>query len=158
MSDSPYAPPQAVVKDIEPQGPPAERPWQARRGIQLMWITMAISVVSTFLALAPSVGEPGWWIGAVIIVVGNIFNALLYVAVGSGRNWARIVLVILIAIWALASIFPMFAQHAPTEPVYGNPLETTLLLVNVCIGVFACVLLLTGSSSAWFRAMKKARS
>jgi len=108
----------------------------------MLWASVLLSIPSMYLAAgrAPS---------KAILVAELVFELFmtaiavwLLVYLGRGRNWARIVMLILTMLSAAAMVF---------EPALQPPtIETVCAQVNTVVDVVCLVLLFRPSSSAWF--------
>jgi hypothetical protein len=104
MSRNPYAPPDSAVADSD-QEPPREKPAAIRRAIVLIWLSLALNAF--ILAI-------DWrFLSSEIPLLGLIATEALVVAltvwlvikIEAGRNWARIVYLVLLVI-SLPIILP----------------------------------------------------
>jgi hypothetical protein len=154
MSESPYAPPQAVVADVESGEPPLERPWQVSRAMTCLWVSLGLGAANSLWNLVqppPQLAafNRGWLL--LMYVVGFVIVGMVYRAIGRGRNWARILLLILTGLGVLGLPFLYFSVKVGTT----TPLVAIVGLVNSCLGFYAAYLLLTGAAKAWYRNMKE---
>src|SRR4051812_45934785 len=99
METNPYSPPKAEVRD-EAEAAPGVRPTAILIGMALLWINFAMTIIVSFvnpeLAGADSgTRSVGRWVGYAIA-------AFIYYKIGAGKNWARIVLLVVSVI-----LFPL---------------------------------------------------
>jgi peptidoglycan/LPS O-acetylase OafA/YrhL len=137
---NPYAPPGAPL--AEPQKDRPDKPAQVRRAVIILWTSLAIGIAQELLNLDSHAKE--YW-AIVVLTTGGMFaiNALLIHLVSRGRNWARIVLLIL----TIAGL-----------PVYvlwpGEYFTDLWSLVVTCLGIVldltALAMLFTGKGAKWY--------
>ena len=96
MSGNPYAPPQAVVSEVNLE-PPETRPREVTRAVVLQWIGFVIADVFSVINSIAYRGQPGT-AGIGIILVGIPIGFLITLWINGkilkGRNWARILALI----------------------------------------------------------------
>src|SRR4051812_16777416 len=99
MERNPYTPPATAVADPE-LVPPVERPRSVTHAIRLVWVTFVLGIPLGFYSTATSDVGAGAVIVALIVIA--IVDAVafgicfwLLDSVGGGKNWARIVLLVL---------------------------------------------------------------
>lgn len=163
MSDQPppYAPP-------PPEGygapqPRGERPAAVRTAVNLIWVTIALSVLTTILTVfmldtlvdtaletADTAGvgadtlRTGVIVGAVVWLVLSVgVSVLLAVFIGKGRSWARIVYTVLGGIGILLTLLGLVTGGAPVLFVLLDVLSAALIAAVI-------FLLWKPESSAWF--------
>jgi peptidoglycan/LPS O-acetylase OafA/YrhL len=138
---NPYAPPGAAL--AQPQRDRPDKPSQVRRAVILLWISLAIGV-------AESVLNPGLHaqddLPISILVMGGTYaiNALLIHLVSRGRNWARIVLLLLT--FAGLSMYMVFPGEVFTGPWWS----VTLTGLGIVLDVTALAMLFTGKGAKWY--------
>jgi hypothetical protein len=153
MNDSPYAPPRAALVDVEPSEEPMERPWQVARAVICLWIMFGIGVANSLWTVVNPSPQLAMFNRPVLFVYFTLIflvSAWIYRAIGKGRNWARIVYLVLAGISLLGIPFMAFGLKVGTT----TPMAATLGVVNVCVSVYAAYLLLTAPSRQWYRNMK----
>jgi len=161
LHTSPYAPPRAQVADIEPGGPPMARPPQVTRAVKCLWAVFAIGVVFTVWTLAkpsaqylrtvgPASQSNYWLVSLGVYTLIFLLSIWLYRAIGRGRNWARILFLILSGLSLLSLPLIFFSVKAGTQSL----IEGLVSIVNLGISFYACYLLLTAPAREWFHAMK----
>lgn len=132
-----YSPPQTVVQDVadRPRGP---RPKRVSTAMRILWGAFVLGTPSLVYPLAT---EPEW-LTAVFVLLITALVILLYLKVAAGRNWARIVLAVLLAL----------SVPALAMPVEPSPLALQLLDWScLALDMVALWLLCTGESASWFR-------
>jgi hypothetical protein len=115
-----------------------------------LWITLAIGLVRTFLdhqKVTQEVADAGFGSGFVyfvtIFTLG--FMALQIYLLGAGKNWARWLFVILFAIGIPSSANQLITSFA------NAPLSSSIGVIQALAQIYACVLLFTPTSRAWFK-------
>lgn len=149
MSESPYAAPKSVVADAASPVEAIPRPRQADRACALLWIDVALYFPSVGLAMAREQNPAALtaeFIGYGLLLV---FMLWTYYKVSRGRNWARVIFLLLTG-FSLVSL-PL-SLMAPGNPMSG--LEIGLSLAGIGLDIAAAWLLLTPASNAWFRNVK----
>lgn len=157
---SPYAPPQANVETALPEDAAPERPAEITRAVTCLWIMFAIGVASTVWKLlgTPQLG-PAYgkfstiqqaMMYATILIIFAV-SAWLYYLIGKGRNWARIVFLVLTAISLLW--LPM-AIRLILNPAFWRSPENMAFVINTALSAAACYFLLTKPARAWYREIK----
>jgi hypothetical protein len=132
-----YAPPQALVEDMgdHRRGPCPKRVSTAMR---VLWASFALGTPSLVhsMIVAPD------WLAAVFTLLTVALSILLYLKVAAGRNWARIVLTVLVTLAIVAMAVPV-----DPSPIMLRWLEWSSLALDAV----ALWLLFTGDSPSWFR-------
>ena len=131
---------------------PEEKPQAVKTAVNVFWANLAVGLVKIpldfahYSAMAP----------AAFLIIGSVasfaFIAFLIAKISAGRNWARIVVLILFApgipLNLALGILPAEFTRAP---VMG-----ALSLLQMGMVVYALFLLFTQSGSVWFRRAKLA--
>jgi hypothetical protein len=121
-------------------------PWTVTTAFWMLCLSQGLGMTVTWL----------WsegWSGLLGFLASLLLLMLAVYMVGTGRNWARIIFLILVlfsAPFTLLDIIQRFGRSAFPGPLYQ--------IVQLEIGIVAVVLLFQRSSSRWFRAMKKLRT
>ena len=144
MAPNPYTPPKADVKDLGPERLLAERPRPVVYAVVLLWISLVLGVPVVYWEhqRTPAEVAPFYWVPAVLIlglvIVVNIF-------IWRGRNWARIVALVLVVISFLSFLGTM-------GEILSHPaIEFVLNIVTLAIDAVAMYLLFTKPGVLWFR-------
>jgi hypothetical protein len=152
MSHNPYSPPAAAVADVDVPIS-LERPRHVTIAVRLLWITLLIGVPGAIYNLVTG-DSPGMSRSVQIVftvVVWSISWSIaiwLLLSVAKGKNWARIVEAVFLALgllftfWAVRVIFAMSWYLG------------AIYLLQTALNTLAVVLLFTPASNAWFRAIK----
>ncbi|MDB5807849.1 MAG: hypothetical protein JWN73_5171 [Betaproteobacteria bacterium] len=152
-SESPYAPPRAVVADAEPDFSSLERPPEVNRILTLVWTVFGIGVVAAVLRMIlpdPQKMPLVWQLAmyAVIFLISWWLNSKL----AAGRNWARILYLIGSGLSLL--FVPLMIFGLMRLGTKAAAFDTVVGVVNNCIGLYAAYLLLTRPAREWYHAMK----
>jgi hypothetical protein len=145
MDRNPYAAPSAPVSDPLPQ--PIERPPQVKWAVQLLWLTLLLGVAS--LIANPRKLEGVELIATIAggaVMVG--LEAWLIVKIASGRNWARIVYLIL-TVLGFASIGIAWQTYVATFS--ASALTAVLYALQTVTEIAALYLLFTKPGARWFK-------
>lgn len=139
MTENPYEPPKSDVQDASPRRLVAARPRAILQAIALLWISSGLGFAGSFSQVAAAQGE-------------LIFSALVMVALAvalsiglwQGRNWARIMYLILV----LLSLTNLVSTWGLTErPQFEVALEAVSFVADA--GSF--FLMFTPPGSLWFQ-------
>jgi len=146
MERNPYAPPVSHVAD--PTETRGERPKEVSQAVRFLWIAFAVGIVGMFLQPV-KVSAPAQWIG---MLVGGVIAfglwAWVIVKISQGRNWARIVFIVLALLGLVFSVFAL----PMTMPVYrARPLNGVVALINLVLEIASLYLLLTAAARTWFK-------
>jgi hypothetical protein len=152
--DSPFAPPRAVLADGERSLPPVDRPWQVTRALACYWIGWGLTLLNAIWEYThptlENYANPG------VLLIGNAFIALLmgwiYSVIAKGRNWARIVILVLTGLSFLGLPFFIYGLFILKSQ---NPLSVVGSAVDYMLFYYAFYLLLTGPAKEWFRSMNE---
>jgi heme A synthase len=153
MSESPYAPPKALVADVEILEGAMERPWQVSRAVTCLWIKLGVGVANSLWNLAHTPAQIAFMGRGFVysmFAVGFLLAAWIYRSVGKGRNWARI-LVLVLTVFTFFGL-PYLLYQVNIGVISG--LVGIFGVVTSCLGIYAAYLLLTAPAKAWYRSMK----
>jgi hypothetical protein len=151
MEQNPYAAPAARVADADAVRP-AERPIQVTRAVWLLWTVLALGTVVNFIR--PQGAVPmGMLMAIVIWLLSTAIYVLFIVKIAAGRNWARIVYLVLTL---LGFLFIPVSWSVLVEVMKSSVLYTVVYFLNTAISVYALYLLFTKPANAWFRPTTRA--
>jgi hypothetical protein len=150
-ADNPYLPPKAVVAD-----PVAETPTTRPMSVNIALILIGVRLLWTSTWLVQRLRRTSDIPIDSAILIAALAAAItvpLAVAVARGRNWARIVFLVLAAVAVLSAAFAFssmsgLAPEGFTTQVSWTALSTTLIPTILLIAI---VVLLFGPGRAWFR-------
>jgi len=158
MNENRYAPPVAPVADAD-AGAALTRPRNVKLGCWILWAELVIGLPGFFYQMfTPPPGvEAGIphviYIVVMIITLGIflLFAWFTYMA-WDGRNWARILYLVLISLGLLFSFWAL--PKAFEKSTYDG----VIYIVQTVMSIVGVVLLFSPPANAWYRAMKAARS
>ncbi len=132
------------VKNVQPAHQLTERPRQVIYAVLLLWISIVISIPQLYgeYQRAPDTSELVLFLIFVVIVLAISITLNIYV--WRGRNWARIVLLVL----AVGSLIVFLVSV--TETLKNPVIEIVLNVVALVIEAIAVYLLFTRPGSLWF--------
>jgi hypothetical protein len=146
MVDNPYAPPKAVVADLETRVSSLSRPHEVTLAIRLLWFSLTLGVFNFAFAYGRVVVAaslpPGALAGALL---GWTSLAWLTFYIGRGRNWARMIFLVgsvaglPVSIWALPAMLDR------------SIVATTVSLAMSVLQIVALYLVFIGGGARWFR-------
>jgi hypothetical protein len=158
---NPYQPPAAAVADVPDTGE-LTRPIVVTRAVQIFWATVALGfvlgVIDLIGGLDGTPGTPlGWVMQIGVFAVGLAISYWIYGAVYAGRNWARILMLVLTMVWLLVQIvLVVMLQRYPQAPP-GMMLNLISYAVQFALNLVATAMLFAPSANRWYRAMKAAQ-
>ena len=132
--------------DAPPQeGLISSKPPDVNKGVKLLYASLLLGVVNEVVDFSylRSLRSAGF----ALVVFLFTFGLLLFLVlkISSGRNWARIVFLVLF----LAGI-PFFLPNL-TKELKRNPLVATISVVQVLLQTGALFLLFKSASAVWFK-------
>ena len=147
MRDDRYAPPVAVVADVLPAQPAIERPRQIVLAVQLAAIGYVLGLAVLVVAwdyyskLQPN--------GAVLFnqVFALAISVWLYGKVYAGRNWARIVLLVLAIVGMAFTFNQTFVTLLKAAPLIAK----VQMVVGIGTNVAILWLLFLSPGREWFK-------
>ena len=152
-SKNPYAPPQAVVEDVS-SGAEPPRPAAVTRAVQLLWSAVVVSVVSgilnAFLTETPGIPR-GMYLGFIVFgwVVSFLIIWWILTSIAKGKNWARIVQLVLF-VFGILGMLMVFAMPQEVPAAIW-----VLYAIQMALNLWGMILLFSGPANAWFREMKE---
>jgi hypothetical protein len=148
MAQTPYAPPRARVSDSpEARGP---KPASVRRAVQLLWISAVLSAALAGLYLVGAVPSVNYVVDAVTAAITSAVTALIAWKIGSGRNWARWLFVVIFILGSL--MFVALLMFVPQAFLSLPGLLQASAVVQFGLQTSALILMFMGASGQWFRA------
>lgn len=129
--------------------PNATPPRAVVQAVWLLWISLAVGLVELALSMnplrepaqvLPEAGMTALGVFASITLIGTVYLVLVH-HVRKGRNWARITVLVLVALGVIDSL------------IARRPMELVPFLLNlleVLLDVAALALLFSGPGSQWF--------
>jgi len=160
MDRNPYAPPTAPVNDpAAAVEAPMDRPRTVTLAVRLMWVSMVIGALNLIfgwndLMAMDEIAKdaPANALGVikavvvVMLVISFAFYSWVIVKMGQGRNWARVVLVILMALSLLSNPFSGIPKLGVLLGLMG--------VVTFALELASLVLIYMPASRPWFQPRK----
>lgn len=137
-----YTPPLAEVADVDPLRPPPPR--RLLLAVRLLWASIALGIPTFVMEVARSPGTIATVVGTGVELLVLLFVAYLNVCIWRTRNWARIVVLLLIAIEVVALAFV-------ATPAEQTPIEIVCNWIAAALDVAAVYLLFTPPVSTLFK-------
>jgi len=128
-----------------PEAPRGPRPKRITVAVWLLWVSFGLGLPAAYLSMLRE-PEPGF--SPVLVAIVSIFiafSAVLNVLVYRGRNWARIAVLLLVAVGI------PYVLLGPDEATRPDFLEQALDFVSNALDLVAVYLLFTPPGSLWFR-------
>lgn len=125
-----------------------EKPINIKNAITLLYISLGLGLLQVFIILSSSIYRAYFGIGNTIPLA--LFWFVTYM-VANGKNWARIILVIL---YISGVPFLYIAMEALFTLKKFDNWYYWLVLIRMALGLYAIILLFQPTSSNWFRHMK----
>jgi hypothetical protein len=146
MERNPYAPPVSTVAD--PAEVRGERPKEVTQAVKLLWISFFVGIAGIFLQPL-NIRSAAQWMG-VLIGAGVIFAIWAWVIskIAKGRNWARVLFLVLVI---LGLVFTVFVIPTALALYRARPLSGLLSLTNFVLEIYTVYLLLTAPAREWFK-------
>jgi peptidoglycan/LPS O-acetylase OafA/YrhL len=142
-----YAPPTTAVADSQQIPLLQARPKQVRVAVALLWASLALGIPEWILS---AIRDPENTLGVFIVGFTMLlfaFSALLNIMIYRGRNWARIVALVL----TLLGVLFAFVLVLLVEPKPPSQLENALTLLGLVLDFIAVYLVFTKPGSLWFK-------
>jgi len=144
VADNPYAPPKAVVADLETRGASRGRPHEIILATRLLWFSLTLGVVNFAFDSAVIAGSllPGS-LAVALLSWGSLAGLTHNMA--RGRNWARIVFLVLYVAGVPVSIWVLPAM------LDRSIVLTAVSLAMSVLQTVALYLVFIGGGARWFR-------
>lgn len=131
-----------------------KRPASVTTAVQLLYITIVISIVCGILGIAATKDAPigsttlSPSIVAITLIIAVIIGLFFIINISRGRNWARLIYLILFALSLINSAIhlKMFFNQ--------STLTGVATIANYVITLAAMILLYQKSSNQWFKQKK----
>ena len=132
---------------IEPTAIPS-RPTQATRGVQLIFLSLAIGLIRAIFGLTQRASGTALILAALIVIAVFCLGFFLVWKISARRNWARIILLVLVIV---NLPFAVMANVGELKQSVRSGALSILIEVVLWIGTY---LLFTRNSNLWFRSRK----
>jgi hypothetical protein len=122
----------------------SQRPEKIVTAVKLLYLVVAIGIIRTSMTVIRHVDvrSPHLLIfSKMLLYVASVF--LIY-QVSKGKNWARWLLLAILAIAFPLSVLPTF------DAIFHNPIHTLLGFLQLALYIVAMIFLFHRSSSQWF--------
>ena len=122
----------------------SQRPEKVVTAVKLLYLVVAIGIIRTSMTVIRHVDvrSPHLLIlSKMLIYAASVF--LIY-QVSKGKNWARWLLLAILAIAFPLSVLPTF------DAIFHNPIHTLLGFLQLALYIVAMIFLFHRSSSQWF--------
>lgn len=129
-----------------------QQPKSVKFAVILLWASALISLLTTIVdpqIIQSFKMHTGVYILAFIIVL--FFAALLITKISAGRNWARIVFILLAAVSAILFL----RTYLLSGDIKLTNIQVAEGFVNNALGIFISKILLSKHSSEWFSERNK---
>jgi len=133
------------MEPVIEQDAPVTRPSQVTRAVQLLTCGLVIGFIATAIRLWGHVPMLSLVLGLLMLLVFLSLCFFLIRKIAAGRNWARIVLLVLVILGTPFAI-PAYIAEARVNVVPG-----VLSIIIVVLQVIATVLLFLPPANRWFR-------
>lgn len=125
--------------------PEAAKPSSVVLSVRLLWGALALGLVRLLLESPKLAAAPNMMTVVGGFVVGLAIYAFLIVMIASGRNWARIVFLIL-------TVADLLLSGAGLVSSFGSaPLGASVALAGAVLQVWGLVLLFMSPGKSWFQ-------
>jgi hypothetical protein len=127
----------------------AYKPKRVQQAVFLLYINIGIAVLRCIIEFPDFSSKPRY-IGPFISLMVVVFATWLFLIymTGNGKNWARIILLIMLTLGILSMIRLIWQSFT------ANPVSGLLNVSTTIIDIIALIFLLQKQSSNWFRQMK----
>ena len=122
----------------------SQRPEKVVTAVKLLYLVVAIGIIRTSMTVIRHVDvrSPHLLIlSKMLLYAASVF--LIY-QVSKGKNWARWLLLAILAIAFPLSVLPTF------DAIFHNPIHTLLGFLQLALYIVAMIFLFHRSSSQWF--------
>jgi len=125
-----------------------ERPREVQRAVQFLTSSLAIGLLASILRLAQRVSGAPMILSLLIVIAFFGLLFFLVMKISAGRNWARIVCLVLVLLGL------PFAISAYVQEVRIHLVSGTLSIIILILQLIGTFLLFTKQSNLWFRTRK----
>jgi len=157
MNENRYAPPTAPVGELEPAG--LTRPQYVKLGCWILWVELLVGLPRFFTQMVnpPPGVESGIphviYMVAMIIALGIMLLLAWFTYMAwDGRNWARIVHLV------LASLAVLFSFWGAPKAFEQSTFDGVMYVVQTAMSIAGVILLFSPPANAWYKAVKAARN
>ena len=148
---NPYSPPKSTVADAAVGPDAGEKPRNVKIAMVLLWASFGLGLLGSVLKVVkgeyPPVLSPP--VAVAIYGLAQLPAIWFNLKLGAGRNWARIVWIVLFAVGALISLT---AFRTVAGSIKGG--DMVRLAIQCVLGLGITGLLLTPSAARWYKGAK----
>ena len=130
---------------LQDQTFPVLKPVAIRRAIGLLWASLAVGVAKTPLNWAYLTSRASGAFNAFVIISTFAITAFFIWKIGQGKNWARIVFLVLFLLGVVPFLFIVRSEFA------RSPASGLLSTVQCGLQVVAFFLIFTSPGKEWFQ-------
>jgi hypothetical protein len=142
---SPYAPPTSQVSDPPEPQHLFPKPMQIRVAVGFLWLLVVLAIPTVYFEYrrASSYGEAVFL--TIFISAVLAFAAFLNVQISRGRNWARIVFLVIVAFSIAFSFLPDEGARVVST------VQSALSVASLVLDIVVAYLLFSWPGALWFR-------
>jgi hypothetical protein len=123
----------------------AVKPVEIKRATDLLWVSLAIGLVKIPIDWAHLTSQASAAFNTFVIIFTLVLSAFFIWKIGQGRNWARIVLLVLFLLGMVPYIFIVRGEFARSLA------SGTISAVQLGLQTVAFFLIFTSPGTEWFR-------
>ncbi len=121
-----------------------DKPESVIRAVKLLWFAVGLGLIKVFLDFASWKTEGYLFFTFLGIVVMLILYAILITKISHGKNWARVLFLVLFSIGLLPAVPELFKELA------SSPLLGVVSCLQIIIHCYAMFLLFSKPGSSWY--------
>jgi hypothetical protein len=144
---NPYSPPKSTVADAEVRADAGEKPRNVKIAMVLLWASFGLGLLGTVLKVVKSEYPPVLSLPVAIAIysLAQLPTIWFNLKLSAGRNWARIVWIILFGAGLLISLLAFRVVAGALKA------DVVRLGIQMVMGVVITGLLLTPSAARWYK-------
>jgi uncharacterized membrane protein len=142
---SPYAPPASKVSDTPDPQHLFPKPMQVRIAVWLLWLLIVLALPTLYFELRQTSSYGEALFITIVMAALLAFAAFINVQISKGRNWARIVFLVVVVL----SVGLMFLPDEGGRPI--STVESTLSGISLIVDLVVVYLLFSWPGALWFR-------
>jgi len=121
-----------------------QKPKAVEIAVLVLWLTLALGLVMSVVRISHTSLPVSSTLVYSILIISFAFSALCIYKISRGRNWARIIYLILLLLGMFKTVPSLILaiEHAP----FSGSLSATVVAAQLVAMAF----LFTGSSNGWF--------
>jgi hypothetical protein len=148
---NPYSPPKSTVADAEDRINAGEKPRNVKIAMLLLWASFGLGLLGSVIKVVKGEYPPVLSLPVAIVIysLAQLPAVWFNLQLGAGRNWARIVWLILFGVGALISVL---AFRVVADSIKGDVMR---LGIQTVMGLAITGLLLTPSAARWYKGEKR---